>query len=517
MARILVIEDEDNLRLSISRTLGKLRDAVSGSAHQVVAVADLTEARQQLEGGEFDVVLTDMNLGPGQNGLDLVRELRRDGFEGVVVTMTAFSSIENAVQAMSEGADDYLQKPLSLQELGLLLEKWLEHRRLQRRARLYERLEKNKADALEIVGKSPAWLAAVRTADRLAGVPLPELHTHRAGSAPDPIAQSLPCILLTGDTGVGKGVMARYLHGKAVRLGTSAPGAPFVHVNASALPAALIEGELFGHERGAFTDAREARPGLFEMADGGTIFLDEIGDMPLDLQAKLLLAVEHGSFRRVGGTRERRVRVRVIAASNQDLSERARLGAFRRDLLYRLNAFSIRLPTLRERTDDVLLLADAALDRLSRRAGNPGKSNARFSDAARAALLAHDWPGNVRELINAVQRAVMLSDGDEIGPDDLGLAPASDESFYVVPPDPMADALVSSETSTVEGPGPRFDFERGPHTAAEIERLLIIQALRYAKGNVSRAARLIGMQRSSVRHRIERYGLDRLVTEATER
>jgi two-component system, NtrC family, response regulator AtoC len=516
MARILVIDDEENLRLTISRSLSRQKDALTGRPHHVAPASTLDEARRLIGEGEFDIVITDVMLGPGASGLDFAREIRGDGFEGVVVVMTAYGRVEDAVRAVRDGADDYLVKPLSLEELGLQVDKWLEHRRLERRARLYERLESSKAASLEIIGRSPAWLDAVRTAERLASVPLPDVAPARTPAVPDPVAPSLPCILLTGETGVGKGVLARHIHATAVKLGASAPNAPFVHVNASALPANLVEGELFGHERGAFTDAREARPGLFEMADGGTIFLDEIGEMPLDLQAKLLLAVEQGTFRRVGGTRERRVRVRVIAASNQELPERAKAGQFRRDLLYRLSAFTIRIPPLREREDDAVLLAESALERLSRRYGREG---ARLSDAARAALRAHDWPGNVRELVNAVQRGVMLADGTEIRPLDLGLAPAAllaEPAFHSDAPvnahaDPLAHADDSAPSEL------RFDFGAGPHTVSDVERLLIVQALQFTHGNVSRAARLIGMQRSSMRHRIERYKLDRLVTEAAGR
>lgn len=501
MARILVIDDEENLRYTIRRSLVK-------AGHAVTEAANLAAARQATRGTDFDLVLTDVMLGP-ENGLDFVRELRGDGFEGAIVVMTAYSNVGDAVSAIRDGADDYLSKPLSLEELGLQVEKWIEHRRLARRVKLYERLEQSRDRESEVVGQSDRWKSALALANRLAAVPLGNAVTGPASVGPESGANSLPCILLTGETGVGKGVLARYIHQSAIRHAKDSADAPFVHVNCSALPATLVEGELFGHEKGAFTDAREAKAGLFEMADGGTIFLDEIGEMPLELQAKLLLVVEHGTFRRVGGSKERHVRVRVIAASNQDLEERVKAGAFRRDLLYRLNAFEIRIPSLRERGDDSTLIAETALDRLTKRYG---RGSMKFSAAARSAIASHEWPGNVRELVNSVQRAVMLSDGDTIGPDDLGLTPAG-----------AATALTSRSTARpdVSGNGHAgslvFDFENGPHLAEEVERELIMQALRHTHGNVSRAAKLIGMQRSSLRYRIDRYSLESFVAEVASR
>jgi transcriptional regulator with GAF, ATPase, and Fis domain len=288
-----------------------------------------------------------------------------------------------------------------------------------------------------------------------------------------------------------------------------------VHINCSALPATLVEGELFGHEKGAFTDAREARAGLFEMAEGGTVFLDEISEMPLELQAKLLLVVEQGAFRRVGGVKERSVRTRVIAASNQNLNERVQNGTFRRDLLYRLNGFTINIPPLRDRADDSFRIATAALERLTRRHARPGMS---FSPASRLAILGHDWPGNVRELVNAVQRAVMLAESNIIQPQDLGLAPAkavampAQSNGTAHPTQPRPPAPPSTTPNGVV-----FDFEKGVHTADEVEKALLMQALDYTKGNVSRAAKLIGMQRSSLRYRIERYNLDHYVVEAARK
>lgn len=525
MAKILVIEDEENLRFTIRKTLTK-------AGYAVVDVADLGSARKAMQDTDFDVVLTDVMLGSHDNGLEFVRELRSDtvGFDGTVVVMTAFSSMENAIAAMRMGADDYLQKPLSLEELGLQVGKWIEHRRLARKVKLYERLEKSREQEWEAVGESPAWRSTLTMADRLAAIPLPSTDAQKASGNG---GGALPCILITGETGVGKGVLARYIHQRACeharRQGSREADAPFVHVNCSALPATLVEGELFGHEKGAFTDAREARPGLFEMADGGTIFLDEVSETPLEFQAKLLTVLEHGVYRRVGGTKERRVHVRVIAASNQNLEERVKAGAFRRDLLYRLNAFTVRIAPLRERGRDAVLIAEAMLERLGRRYGRPDQA---LSEMARAAILSHDWPGNVRELVNAAQRAVMLSDDPEIEPEDLGLSDMNTDMLtaphasYAAPSHERNGFAAESRTHATPTPGASaglgrsditFDFERGIHKAADVEKELIMQALRFTKGNVSRAAKLIGMQRSSMRYRIDRYGLERYVVEVANR
>lgn len=515
MARVLVIEDEENLRLSMVRTLTR-------GGHSLAEASCLRDARDLLHKQDFDLVLTDIMLG-SENGVDLVRELRADGYDGVIVIITAFGTVESAVAAMRDGADHYLQKPVSMQELQLQVSRALLHQHTARRLRLYERLERSNQQAQDLVGESQAWKRTLAFADRLAEIPLsPEAPASGPGASDGPLglgagAMGLPTVLLMGETGVGKGLLARYIHGRAVamqgkgskRLSSGVAGAggtpeevsspPFVHVNCSALPATLVESELFGHEKGAFTDANEARPGLFEMADAGTIFLDEISEMPIELQAKLLLVVEQGVFRRVGGTRERRVRTRVIAASNMDLDERARAGQFRRDLLYRLNAFTVQIPPLREREDDALLIARAALDRLSTRYGRGAMV---LSQASEAAVRKHDWPGNVRELLNAIQRAQMLADHPEIEPHDLGLA---------IPP-----TTAQTTKMGVGRDGLVFDFESGAHTLEEVEKALVMQVLLFTKGNVSRAARLIGLQRSSLRYRIEQYQLEQYVSEVAK-
>jgi two-component system, NtrC family, response regulator AtoC len=471
---------------------------------------------------DFDGVLTDVNLN-GEDGIDLVRKLREEAFEGVVVVMTAFGTIENAVNAMKLGADDYLQKPLSLEELVLLIDRLLENRRVRRRLHLYQRMESSREGAVGVIGESPVWRETLRLAERLAAAPV-LARDHGVGGAS---GGALPTVLILGETGAGKGLLARHIHQHAIKHQTSGKrdeSAPFVHINCSALPPSLVESELFGHEKGAFTDAKTARAGLFEMAEGGTIFLDEIGDMPLELQAKILTVVEEGSFRRVGGSRDKFVAARVIAATNQPLEERVEQGRFRRDLLYRLNALTIRIPPLRERGEDAVLIAQMMIDRFAREFGRAGRLP-RLEDDAREAILRHSWPGNVRELINMAQRVAMLCDSTEIGAEELGLPPHAMTAWKTAPiapvsaaarstltPDRSADAARNGATN-----GLAFDFDAGTHKAEDVERELIIQALHRTHGNVSKAAKLIGMQRSSLRYRIDRFGLQELVQEIASR
>ncbi|MCA9310202.1 MAG: sigma-54-dependent Fis family transcriptional regulator [Phycisphaerales bacterium] len=482
---IVVLEDDSTLRNSL---IGGLE--LDG--HEALGTDSVRQARDYTLKRPVDAIICDVHL-VGESGLDLVRELRADGFGGVILVVTAFGTIDLAVEAMRNGADDFLQKPVKLAELDVILQRALESRGIRRRLEIYERLER--ASAAEPIGESRAWLESLTLARRYAALPIPT----GDGSGD----HELPTILLLGETGAGKGVLARRIHTRASELGHD-PGLPFVHVNCSALPPALVESELFGHERGAFTDAKAARPGLFEMADRGTIFLDEIGDMPLDLQARLLLVVEQGTFRRVGGTRDRSVRTRVIAATNQDLEARVESGDFRRDLFYRLNAFTIHIPPLRERTSDILVIAEAMLKRFCHEYRRPGMT---FSIQATAALKHHAWPGNVRELINAVQRAVMLSERDEITPTDLGLSATATRKIAA-----PRSATVIPDTAGGRTPI-HFDFENWSYSAEDVERELIVQALQRVKGNVSKAAKLIGMNRSSLRYRIERGGLEEYVKE----
>jgi two-component system response regulator AtoC len=530
LARILTIEDEESLRFSIARALTK-------AGHMVEEASTLLSGWEKTRVAEFDAILTDVNLEPAAlpaaagiaDGIDLVRRLRDEGYAGGLVVMTGYGSVQSAVRAMKLGADDYLQKPVSLDELTLLVERLLEEKRVRGRLRLYERLERVEARAHGMVGRSPAWMATLSLAERLAGIPI----TRRDPRAATGTGGALPTILILGETGTGKGVLARHIHqaaqeaalraggkGESASTASATPSHPFVHINCSALPPTLVESELFGHEKGAFTDAKTAREGLFEMADGGTVFLDEIGDMPLDLQAKLLTVVEDGVFRRVGSAKDRAVRARIIAATNQDLEKRSSeggagaggTGAFRRDLYYRLNAFTIRIPPLRERAQDALVLAEEMLSRFAREYGRPTLT---LTDDASRAILSHSWPGNVRELVNVMQRVAMLCDKPQVAAADLALPGAAGGAFADPAPQASAPRSQSEHAMVVSGSanGLVFDFEHGVCNAEEVERQLIVQALQKTGGNVSKAAKLIGMQRSSFRYRLERFGLEGYVQE----
>ena len=464
--------------------------------HTVVECASLSEAAAAMAEGEFDLVVTDVNL-PDGNGIDFVRKARSDGFDGIAVIVTAFGTIETAVAAMKQGADDFLQKPLKMEELPLQTEKWLQQRKVARRLKLYERLEQSRDEGKAIVGNSKAWqeccASPIAWRPCRSQTPMPQGSRNRGRRSDSP---------LLGETGVGRR-LARFIHHapsrrKARRNGSADPNdnPPFVHVNCSALPTTLVESELFGHEKGAFTDAREPKAGLFEMAEGGTIFLDEISEMPLELQTKLLVVVEQGRYRRIGGTKDKHVRARVITASNQDLDQRAADGRFRRDLLYRLNTFTVRLPPLREREGDVALIASSALASFARRYG---RETPLLTDGALAALAAYRLPGNVRELVNAMQRVAMLFDGDSLTPPTSGSAR----------PAPMrarpADRLSLSRLPPGELP-----------RAEDLDRDLVKDALRKSPGNVSRAARLIGLTRAGMRYRVEQFGLAQFVKETAQ-
>lgn len=483
MPTVLIVEDDQTLRYSLRVDLGD-------QGWTCVEASTVAEAERALDSVEPDLVLLDLHLAGG-DGMHVLDTIRKDAPEVGVVMMTAFGSVDSAVDAMKRGADEYLQKPVSLDELRVITERLLARKQMQKKLNLYERLNDGLSEAEpEPLGESPAWRVVLETARKMAEVP-------------DRLGETLPVILLCAETGAGKGVIARYIHDHG-----AAADAPFVHVNCSALAASLIEDELFGHEAGAYTDAKGTRHGLFEISDGGTIFLDEIGDMPLELQAKLLLVVEQGVFRRLGSSRERRVNARIIAATNQDLHQRAEDGLFRRDLLFRLNALSINLPTLRERGEDALLIADKTLERLSTQFRRPAL---RLSPSARDAILRYSWPGNVRELLNVLQRAVLLSETSTLDASDLRLTDSMHPGSLST--DPSSDAS-DDDHSRHDGAGPLhpeglyFDFANEICTLEAVERQLVQQAMEHCNGNLSRAARLLGLSRSSLRLRLSRHNIE---------
>jgi two-component system, NtrC family, response regulator AtoC len=378
--------------------------------------------------------------------------------------MTAYGTIEGAVEAVKLGAFDYLKKPVDLDELKLLADRAGEHSQLRQELSYYRQRAAADVPFAGVVGNSPAMRAVLDQARQIATL------------------EETPPVLIIGETGTGKGLVARTIHA-----GSSRASKPFIEVNCTALPATLMEAELFGHERGAFTDAKESRMGLFEAATGGFLFLDEVGDIELALQGKLLKAVEERSVRRVGGIRDRKIDVRILAATNRDLERDAHGERFRRDLYFRLAVILLRLPPLRERGDDVLTLAEHFVQRFSAKYGKPVE---RLDPRSRDPLLAYPWPGNVRELSHVIERAVLWSRGPTLDIEHLALEVPS------APP-----AALDEQRGPLSAPQPSgMDLEQW-------ERTLIEQALRETDGNQTRAAQRLGISRDTLRYRLKKYGL----------
>jgi DNA-binding NtrC family response regulator len=466
-ARILVVDDERMVRWG-------LRQALEKAGYLVEEASTGAEALEVFGRETPDMVLLDYKL-PDRSGLDVMRAMRKTAPRVPVLMITAHASIGGAVEAMKEGAYDYVSKPFEVEDVIQTVARALETSRL-REELAHQREEDMKVYRVQtFVAESPAMKDVARMVERIA-------------------KSEATTILLLGESGVGKGLIARALHYEG-----SACERPFMHITCTALPETLLESELFGHEKGAFTDAKSQKKGLFELADGGTVFLDEIGDISLALQGKLLRFLEEKTFRRVGGTRDLHVSVRIIAATNKDLEKEVEDGRFRRDLYFRLRVIPIVIPPLRERGDDVLPLARAFVGHFDTEFH---KSVRGIDPEAEKLLVAYAWPGNVRELRNAIERAVLLSEAPWIGVDDLpaeiGARGLAREAVAVTASVPVgAGAVGSSFTLPPNG----IVFE-------ELERDLLRQALERSRGNRTRAARLLGMNRDRVRYRIQKFGLD---------
>ncbi|AKU90302.1 sigma-54-dependent transcriptional regulator [Vulgatibacter incomptus] len=460
MAHLLVVDDERSMREMLEILLQKV-------GHSVVAEEDAGAACERLEHEEFDLVVTDLRLGQ-RSGLEVLERAKALHPHTEVLMITAFASAENAVQAMKLGAYDYLTKPFKIDELLVVVEKALEKRALVRENVQLRRQLGDRARFAGILGKSAAMRELFALLDK--------------------VAPSRTTVLVTGESGVGKELVARALHEKGGRA-----AGPFVAVNCGAIPEGLIESELFGHEKGAFTGAVAAKPGLFSEASGGTLFLDEIGELPLAVQVKLLRALQQRVVRPVGGLRDVEIDVRIVAATNRDLEQEVREGRFREDLYYRLNVIGLKVPPVRERREDVLLLAEHFLQAFAKEQGRPGMA---FSRAAQRALLDYDFPGNVRELENVVERAVTLSDGDEIEPDTFPAAVRGASPTFAVP---YAGAL-----SGVDLPD---DFDLQAWLDA-CEREMLEKALERSRGVKTEAAKLLGITFRSIRYRLEKLRME---------
>jgi two-component system response regulator HydG len=446
--KVLIVDDESAMCEMIAKHL-KIRGCEFETCTSPAA------ALERIRTGDFDVVVTDVNM-PGKSGIDLCKQAGEFRPDIPFIVMTAFGSLKTAVQAIRAGAFDFVTKPIEMELLMISMERAIEHRRLTEQiARLKNAVEIATGFG-EIVGESPVM---VKLYDQLARVTDSEIS-----------------ILLTGESGTGKELVARSIHGTSSRRDK-----PFVAVNCGALPEALIESELFGHAKGSFTDAKSDRKGLFQEAHGGTIFLDEIGELPLPMQVKLLRALEERKARPVGGNQELPFDVRVLSATNLDLENAIEEGTFREDLYYRINVIQLNLPPLRARGTDILQLAQLFLDRFSQRAGK--QINGIAANAA-AKLLAYSWPGNVRELRNVIERAVALTRYDTITIDDL--------------PEKILDYRDDRLTLGGTDPGELTTLE-------DVERRYIEHVLKTVGNNKTVAAQILGLDRTTLYRKLAQY------------
>jgi DNA-binding NtrC family response regulator len=443
--RVLVVEDEEKLRRVIQLQLASAGFEVdqAGSAEEALRFTDRS-----------DLVLTDLRL-PGNDGLSLLATLRRQNSSTPVIVMTAFGSVETAVEAMKAGAIDFLLKPFSLDHLMTVVRKAMEIRTLrEENTKLREELGRRYRFE-DVIGQSPAMQEIFATITR--------------------VAPSRATVLLAGESGVGKDLIARAIHFHSPRRDR-----PFVKINCTALPENLMESELFGYEKGAFTGAVASKPGKFEQADTGTVMLDEIGDVPPSVQVKLLRILQEREFERLGSNKTRQIDVRVIAATNVDLRLALENGTFREDLYYRLNVVPLNIPPLRERKEDIPYLAEHFARKVSRDMGR----ECIVTPGATEKLLGYDWPGNVRELENIIERSIVLCGSERLEAGDI--------------------KLENTRTRSAQ----ESDFLPAGMSLDDYERSIIREALRRAAGNKSQAARLLGITRNALRYRLSQMGLE---------
>lgn len=463
---VLIVEDDEILANNI-------RVYLQRDGWEVAVSSSVERALTMLESVRPDVVVTDYML-PGKNGLDLLREVIAMDPQIKVVMVTGEGSIQVAVDAIRMGAHDYVGKPVVLAELKLLLERALDAVRVEKTLAFYRSNQARGSGVEALLGESQPIRRMKDTIYQII-----ETESRIADG-------ELPTVLITGETGTGKELVARALHFDGLRR-----EGPFVEVNCASIPYTLMETELFGHERGAFSDAKERKMGLVEAAEGGTLFLDEIGEVDFSMQAKLLKLLEERMVRRIGSVRERKVNVRIIAATNQDLEKMVREGRFRADLYFRLRIITLHIAPLREREKDVLLLARYFLAFYGRRYG---KKDLEFTREAEVMLLKHAWPGNVRELRNALDQTVLLTRERTIPVESLAIyAPLQSEDETRLPIQSGAAIATQNQGATL----------------ADVEREMVIQTLEKTDWNVSKAARILGLSRDMLRTRMEKYGLMR--------
>jgi DNA-binding NtrC family response regulator len=461
MEPLLLVEDKPELR-------AMLKKALERSGHTVDEAPDGSSAVAKVRARRYVLVLTDLKL-PGCSGIEVLRETKQADPTIPVILVTAYGSVEEAVTAMKEGAYDFIQKPVDLEHLNLLVERASQQQELLRENLLLREEYAERYGFPRIVGEHASMQEATHQVQR--------------------VAATDSTVLLLGQSGTGKELFARAIHHLSQRRQH-----PFVALNCAAIPEGLVENELFGHERGAYTGAGARKVGKMELANRGTIFLDEIGELPLATQAKLLRVLEERSFERVGGTQTVEIDVRILAATNKDLREAVASKTFREDLYFRIAAVPITIPALHERGDDVLLLADHFLERFRREFRKP---NLKFSPGARNALRGYSWPGNVRELQNTIERAAILTDFETIDPADLQL-PAPRPSDGHIPSGMLADAFDWGGTLQ----------EVGTRAVEHVERFKIESALKSSKWNKTRAAEQLGVSYKTLLNKIRLLGLE---------
>ncbi len=449
--KILVVDDENSLRDMLSILLQREGYLVDQAEDGAVAFARIQE-------NHYDLIISDIQM-PRVTGIELLRQLRDQDNDVTVMMITAFSSTEEAVEAMKLGAYDYITKPFKNDEIRLVIKNALEREHLQQENRQLKQQLGQRFSFQNLIGKSSAMSKLITLMER--------------------IAPSQANVLITGESGTGKELVAQALH-----LNSDRKKHPFVPINCGAIPENLLESELFGHEKGAFTGADRRKDGLFESADNGTLFLDEIGELPMGMQVKLLRVLQEREFRRVGGTKNISLNIRLVAATNQNLSEMIKEGTFREDLFYRLNVVSIELPPLRSRPDDIPLLINSFYQRLT------GKGEYCIQKQALELLLNYDWPGNVRELENLVERCVVLGDGEELTIECL--------------PDQIRNKNRNLCGLIGDLPDDGFDLEEW---LENLERTVLLQALQKSGGVRKRAAELLGINFRSIRYRLGKLGI----------
>lgn len=454
--KILVADDEKSMREFLEIMLKK-------EGYKVTLASNGEEVMKLTEKEIFDLALVDIRM-PKQDGLSVLKRIKSISQETIVIMITAYASADTAIKAMKEGAYDYITKPFKIDEIKLIIQNALEKKRLQNENLLLKQVVRDRYHYGNIIGQSSKMLELYDLLEK--------------------VAPTKTNILITGESGTGKELVAKAIHYNSPR-----KEKPFVTLNCGAIPESLIESELFGHMRGAFTDAIATKKGLFEVADEGTLFLDEISELPLIMQVKLLRVIQDREFKRVGGTEDIRVDVRIISATNKDLEEAVREKRFREDLFYRLNVIQIKLPSLRERKEDIPALANHFLKRYSEELGKP---ISQISPDALRALLQYDYPGNVRELQNIVERAVALETSQELTAQNL-------RSYLEEQPHAKKSLF------DLDIPNEGIDLEK---IVEDIERTLLLKALDRTNGIKKKAAELLHINFRSMRYRLEKYGLN---------